>query len=127
MRVGNTGGTNGETPCSRTSPTWKPAGAVAATAANIYPGLGTPAQVFSALTGLFSTGTMTAATYASTRGQRVSDLVKSDLDALKRFDMSSDDMNKLNAWEALINDVGTVISSSQCSSATATTLEATQA
>lgn len=126
MRVGNTGGTNGETPQSNIS-YLKPSGAAAAAAANIYPGLGTPAQVFSALTGLFSPGTTTAATYASTRGQRVSDLVKSDLDALKRFDMSSDDMNKLDAWEALINDVGTVITGSQCSSAQATLLEATQA
>jgi hypothetical protein len=126
MRVGNSGGTNGETPQSNIS-YLKPSGAAASAAANIYPGLGTPAQVFSALTGLFGSGAMTAATYASTRGQRVSDLVKSDLDALKRFDMSADDMNKLSAWEALINDVGTVISSGQCSSGTATMLGAVQA
>ena len=49
---------------------------------------------------------MTAATYAATRGQKVSDLVKGDLDALKRFDMSADDKNKLNAWEALLNSAG---------------------
>jgi hypothetical protein len=126
MRVGNAGGTNGESPQSNIS-YLKPSSAAATAAANIYPGLGTVAQVFSALTGLFGSGTMTAATYASTRGQRVSDLVKSDLDALKRFNMSADDMNKLNAWEALINDVGTVITGSQCSSAEATMLEATQA
>jgi hypothetical protein len=126
MRVGNSGGTNGETPQSNIS-YLKASGAAATAAANIYPGLGTPAQVFSALTGLFGSSSMTAATYASTRGQRVSDLVKGDLDALKRFDMSADDKNKLAAWEALINDVGTMMTSSQCSSGTATMLEATQA
>jgi hypothetical protein len=126
MRVGNTGGSNGETPQSNIS-YLKPSSAAASAAANIYPGLGTPAQVFNALTGLFGGSSMTAATYASTRGQRVSDLVKSDLDALKRFNMSADDTNKLNAWEALINDVGTVMSSNLCSSAQATMIGATQA
>jgi hypothetical protein len=125
MRVGNSGGTNGESPQSNIS-YLKPSSAAASASANIFPGLGTPAQVFSALTGLFGSGSMTAATYASTRGQKVSDLVKSDLDALKRFNMSSDDMNKINAWEALINDVGTVVTSNQCSSGLANSLGGTQ-
>ena len=129
MRVGNSGGTKGESPQSNIS-YLKASGAAATAAANIYPGLGTPQQVFSALTGLFSSGsgTPTAATYAATRGQRVSDLVKGDLEALKRFDMSADDKNKLNAWEALLNSAGTVMTSNnQCSSGLATMLEATSA
>jgi hypothetical protein len=128
MRVGNSGGTNGESPQSNISYLLQP-GAAAGTAAQIVPGLGTPAQVFSALTGLFGGSTMSAATYASTRGQRVSDLVKSDLDALKRFNMSAADMDKLNAWEALINDTGTMVmnTAGQCTSAEATMLGATQA
>ena len=124
--MGNTGGTKGETPQSNIS-YLKPAGAAATAGANIYAGLGTPQQVFSALTGLFGGSTMTAATYAATRGQKVSDLVKGDLEALKRFDMSAADMDKLNAWEALLNDVGTVMTSNQCTSGLATMLEATSA
>lgn len=128
MRVGNSGGTRGESPQSNIS-YLKAAGSAATAAADIYPGLGTPAQVFSALTGLFGSGTpMTADTYAAVRGKKVSDLVKSDLEALKRFDMSADDKNKLAAWEALINSVGTtIVASNQCTSATATMLEATSA
>jgi hypothetical protein len=128
MRVGNSGGTNGESPQSNIS-YLMPQGAAAGTAANIVPGLGTPAQVFSALTGLFGGSTMSAATYASTRGQRVSDLVKSDLDALKRFNMSAADKDKLNAWEALLNDTGSMVmnTAGQCTSAEATMLGATQA
>ena len=56
MRVGNSGGTKGESPQSNIS-YLKAAGAAATAAANIYPGLGTPQQVFSALTGLFGSGT----------------------------------------------------------------------
>jgi hypothetical protein len=127
MRVGNSGGTAGEGSMSNIS-YLKAAGAAATAAANPYPGLGTPQQVFSALTGLFGSGTTTAATYAATRGQRVSDLVKGDLEALKRFDMSADDKNKLNAWEALLNSVGTVMTGgNQCTSGLATMLEATSA
>jgi hypothetical protein len=126
MRVGNAGGTKGESAQSNIS-YLKASGAAATAAADIYPGLGTPQQVFSALTGLFGSGATTAATYAATRGQKVSDLVKGDLEALKRFDMSADDKNKLNAWEALLNSVGTVMTSNQCTSGLATMLEATSA
>lgn len=127
MRVGNSGGTNGEQPQSNIS--WlKAASAAAGDPAAIYPGLGTPSQVFSALTGLFGTGSMTPDTYASTRGKKVSDLVKGDLDALKRVDMSADDKNKIDVWESLLNSMGTVVTASnQCTMAVATQLGATQA
>ena len=135
MRVGNSGGTNGESPQSNIS-YLKPSSSAASAAANIYPGLGTPSQVFSALTGLFTTGSttggMTQATYAMTRGKRVTDLVKGQLDALKSFDMSADDKNKIAAWEALLNDTGSTMmpptpATNMCTSAEATTLGATQA
>jgi hypothetical protein len=128
MRVGNSGGSAGETPQSNIS-YLKSASAAAGDPADIYPGLGTPSQVFSALTNLFTSGTpMSADTYASTRGKRICDLVKDDLETLKRIDMSADDKNKLAMWESLCNDMGTVITTSNmCTSAAATNLGATQA
>jgi hypothetical protein len=127
MRVGNSGGTNGESPPSNIS-YLKSASAAAGDAADIYPGLGTPSQVFSALTGLFKSGaSMSPDTYASTRGKKVTDLVKSDLEAFKRFDMSADDKNRIAVWESLLNDMGTVVTSNQCTMDAATGLGGTQA
>jgi hypothetical protein len=128
MRVGNSGGSSGETPQSNIS-YLKSASAAAGDPADIYPGLGTPSQVFSALTGLFTSGApMSADTYASTRGKKICDLVKDDLETLKRIDMSADDKNKLAMWESLCNDMGTVVTTSNmCTSAAATNLGATQA
>jgi hypothetical protein len=107
----------------------KAASAAASDPAAVYPGLGTPSQVFSALTNLFKSGApMSADTYASLRGKKVSDLCKGDLDTLKRFDMSADDKNKIAVWESLLNDMGTVITASnQCNMNVATQLGATQA
>jgi hypothetical protein len=125
MRVGNSGGTNGESPQSNIS-YLKSSTAAATDAAAIYPGLGTVQQVFSGMTNLLNGSTMTNSdTYASTRDKRITDLVKHDLDALKRFNMSADDMNKINQWEALLNSVGTVVASGMCSSSLATMIGAT--
>jgi hypothetical protein len=128
MRVGNSGGTNGESPQSNIS-YLKAASAAAGDPAAIYSGLGTPSQVFSALTNLFNSGTpVSPDTYAATRGKKVSDLVKGDLAALKRIDMSADDKNKIAVWESLLNDMGTVVTASnQCTMNLATMLGATQA
>jgi hypothetical protein len=126
MRVGNTGGTAGESAQSNIS-YLKAASAGPADPADIYPGVGTPMAVFSMLTGLFAPGPTTPATYATTRGQRVTDLVKTDLEALERFDMSAVDRNKLEAWKALINDAGGIVTSSLCTPDLVTSLEATQA
>lgn len=149
MRVGNSGGTRGESPQSNISYLKTSTDPMAAAA--IYPGLGTPAQVFSALTGLFtsgsssggmagSSGSMNADTYAMSRGKRVTDLVKLDLDAMKRFDMSADDKNKIAAWEALLNSTGSMMTgaggsgggggptlAAMCTSMEASALGATQA
>jgi hypothetical protein len=136
LRVGNSGGTAGESAQSNIS-YLLPAGSAAGTAANIYPGLGTPAQVFSALTGLFqsSSSTMTPTTkadYASVKGQSILDLVKDDLETLKRVDMSMADKNKLQAWEDLLTTASTGMgtgpgASKQCTQAVANMLGATQA
>ena len=112
MRVGNSGGTSGESPQSNIS--YLKASGGPADPADIYPGLGNPSAVFSMLTGLFGAGPTTPATYAATRGKRVTDLVKGDLEALERFDMSAADRNKLEAWKALVNDTGSVMTSSLC-------------
>jgi Protein of unknown function (DUF1552) len=141
MRVGNSGGTKGESAQSNIS--YLKSSSNASDAADIYPGLGTPSQVFSALTGLFMTSSGTGGTptpgntdtYASTRGQKISDLVKGELESLKRFDMSSDDKDKLNKWEALLNSTGSMMmgggggggAGAMCTQMEATMLEATSA
>ncbi|MCL2449640.1 MAG: DUF1552 domain-containing protein [Polyangiaceae bacterium] len=128
MRVGNSGGTNGESPQSNVT-YLLPAGAAPGTAADIYPGLGKPSQVYSLLTGLFQTGTsMSPADYAAVKGQSIIDLVKDDLDTLERFDMSQADRNKLEAWKALLADVAhPVAAAAQCTQANADALGASQA
>jgi hypothetical protein len=127
MRVGNAGGAAGETNQSNIS-YLKAASAGASDQANVFPGLGTPAQAFTALTGLFTSGTSPSPdTYAATRGKRISDLVKNDLDTLKRFDMCAEDRRKIDAWESILNDAGTVVATNQCNMDLATSLGATQA
>src|SRR5690606_7184506 len=72
-----------------------------------YPGVGTPTQILSGLTGLFGGGggaPMSPDTYAAVRGKSILDLVKDDLETLERFDMSGEDRTKLEAWKALLDD-----------------------
>jgi hypothetical protein len=123
MRVGNSGGSSGEGGQSSISYLMAP-GAAVGDPASLYPGLGTPSQVFKSLTGLFTDGSPTPDTYAAMRGKRVSDLIKGDLETLKRLDMSAADRNKIAAWEALLDDVSKV---AQCTADLATRLGATQA
>jgi hypothetical protein len=131
MRVGNTGGSAGESAQSNIS-YLAAAGAKAGAAANIYPGLGTPSQVYSALTGLFQTGStmMSPADYASVKGQSILDLVKDDLNTLESFDMSQADRAKLEAWKALltaVNPVGAGGTPAACTAMNATSIGATSA
>ena len=82
-----------------------------------FPGLDRAAQVYSSLTGLFqSGGTPTPADYQAIRGKSVIDLVKDDLATLERFDMSSADRQKLEAWKELMNSMGTTVTqiTAQC-------------
>ena len=93
-----------------------------------YPGLGTPTQVYSALTGLFTSGQpMNMDTYASLRGKSVIDLVKTDLETLERMDMSQADKDKLEAWKSLLSSTGGVVATAQCSEDTAAAIGATKA
>jgi len=103
----------------------KDSGAAPDAAAKMFPGLGTPMQVFSELTNLLKPGQpMSPDTYAMTRGKRVADLVKASLADFERQDMSADDRNKVAVWKSMINDVGTV-ASNLCSKDLADQLGAT--
>lgn len=84
-------------------------------------------QAFSGLTGLFKQGApMSPDSYAAIRGKSVVDLVRDDLDALQRFDMSQSDKQKLEAWKALLSQTGSVVTTGQCGMDLATMLGATQ-
>jgi len=90
-----------------------------------HPGFGTPSEAFSKLTGLFQTGApLSPDSYAAARGKSIIDLVRRDLDTLERRDMSRADKLKLEAWKALLDDTGKVLSP-QCTQAVATALGAT--
>ena len=102
----------------------KDAGLAIDAGARIYPGMGQVTQVFSELTGLFGTGATTPATYAAIRGKKVSDLVKDSLADFKRQNMSADDRRRVEAWESLVNDAGTVVTD-MCNQDLATRLGAT--
>jgi hypothetical protein len=127
MRVGNSGGTAGETPQSNVSYILAN-GAAPGTAANINPGLGNPLQVYSALTGLFqSGGSMTPADYAMVKGQSILDLVADDLATLERVNMSQADRNKLETWKALLSTTAPQFVGPQCTQANAQALGLTSA
>ncbi len=84
-------------------------------------------QGFSGITGLFRTDApMSPDTYAAVRGKSVVDLVRDDLDTLKRFDMSQSDKTKLDAWTALLDQTGGAVASAQCSQELADMLGATE-
>jgi len=91
-----------------------------------YAGVGTPSEAFSKLTGLFKTDTpVNPDSYAAVRGKSIIDIVRGDLGTLERLDMSRADKLKLEAWKALLDDTGKVLSSAQCSQAVATKLGST--
>jgi len=89
----------------------------------------TPQQAFSSLTGLFQNGPpLSPDSYQAARGQSIIDLVKGDLDSLKRIDMSASDKMKLEAWTQLLHDTGrTIVGAAQCDRSFASALGATQA
>jgi hypothetical protein len=94
--------------------------------ADAYSGVGSPATVFTSLTGLFGSSSPTPADAAAMRGKRVTDLVKASLEDFERQDMSAEDRNKVAAWKALVNDAGTVLTPN-CTMDVATGLGATSA
>ena len=91
-----------------------------------YAGLGSPAQIFSTLTGLFQGGGMSQDTYQLVRGKSVLDLVRDDLETLERIDMSQVDKDKLEAWKNLLHETTGVIVPAQCNENAASALSLTQ-
>ena len=107
-----------------------PQSAISYSAADtLYPGLGTPAQVFSALTGLFQGGTsssMSPDSYQAVRGQSILDLVRDDLETLERQDMSQADKHKLEAWKSLLEETTPALVAAACNTEVAQSLGLTQ-
>jgi hypothetical protein len=87
----------------------------------IFPGYGSPQQVYSSLTNLFGKGPVSADSYAVASGNSIIDIVSDDLAALKRVPMSSADQQKLDAWAQLLHQTTQAVSA-QCSQDTATKL-----
>ncbi len=91
-----------------------------------FPGVGSPSQVFSNLTGLFKDDEpMSPDTYAAVKGKSVIDLVADDLATLERFDMSMADREKLAAWKELLHQTGGIIASAECNENAAALLNLT--
>ena len=86
-----------------------------------------PKNVYSALTGLFGTGTTMMGDYRVRQGNSVMDLVKSDLEAFKRLNMSGGDKKKIDDWQALLRQTETKIVSAACNANNATALGITDA
>jgi len=110
------GGVSGSASNTQTVISWDQPG-------NIFPGYGTPMQVWTQLTGLFGTGSMTTMTpdsYAMARGKSIIDLVRGDLTRLKGVNMGKSDQQKLQDWMDLLHDTGTgVMASAQCNATVA--------
>lgn len=80
----------------------------------IYSGLSKPSDIFSLLTGLFTSGApVSPDSYQAVRGKSIIDLVREDLERLQRYDMSRADREKLEAWKALLYDTGGVVTRQQ--------------
>jgi hypothetical protein len=87
-----------------------------------------PANVYKTLSGAFVTGTPTTASdYRVLQGNSIMDLVKGDLDAFKRLNMSSADKQKVDDWQALLRQTEVKVVSAACTAANATALGITDA
>ena len=82
-------------------------------------------EAFAQLTGLFDPNApLNADTWAVAKGKAITDVVKGDLDRLRRRDMSKADKDKLDAWMAFTNDIGKMVAKSQCNQTLASQLGA---
>ncbi len=83
-----------------------------------------PANVYNSLTGAFVGGApVTETDYRVKQGNSIIDLVKGDLDTLKRLNMSGADKKKLDDWLALLRQTEVqVVASAACNAETATQL-----
>lgn len=84
----------------------------------IFPGVGSATAIFNSLTNLFSPGDMDQDTYKIVSGKSVIDIVRDDLDTLRRVDMSQSDKRKLSDWMDLLNQTTRAVSA-ECTAETA--------
>lgn len=64
-----------------------------------------PANVYSSLTKVFSGGSETEADHLIAQGNSIIDVVREDLDTLRRLNMSHADQTKVDDWLALLREV----------------------
>jgi hypothetical protein len=81
-----------------------------------------PNNVYKTLTGLFSSGTTTAADYKVLQGNSILDLCKADLDTLSGMNMSQADKTHLSNWKDLMRSTEIQVVSAACNATNATTL-----
>jgi hypothetical protein len=88
-----------------------------------------PTNVYKALTGVFVSGgaPATAADYHVKQGNSILDLVKGDLDALNRLNMSAADKQKISDWESLLRQTEVKVVSAACNADSAAALGITDA
>lgn len=92
-----------------------------------YPPETSPKNVYATLTGLFSSGTMSPADYHVLQGKSIMDLVKGDLDGLRRLDMSGADQKKIDDWQALLRQTEVKTVTAACNPENAAALGITDA
>ena len=92
-----------------------------------YPAESNPRNVYTGLTGLFQTGGMTTADYRVTQGNSIIDLVRGDLDAFKRLNMSVADKKRVDDWLTLLRETERPIVSAACNAENAAALGITDA
>ncbi|MFZ5893453.1 MAG: DUF1552 domain-containing protein [Myxococcota bacterium] len=95
-----------------------------------YPPETKPANVYKTLSSAFSSGTgmaTTPADYKVKRGNSILDLVKGDLDTLRRAKMSSADYKKIDDWASLLRQTEVKVVSAQCNATAAQSLGLTEA
>ncbi len=94
-------------------------------AEQIFPGVGSPTQIYNSLTKLFGEGPMSPDTYRALRGKSVIDLVGEDLASLQRVNMSGSDKQRLSDWVDLLHETTGAVRA-ECSAAQAAGLGLTK-
>ena len=86
-------------------------------------------NVYSGITGLpgWGGGEVTEADYRVAQGKSILDLVKADLDTMKRLSLSSADQTRVDNWASLLREVEVTMVSAACNPETATSLGITDA
>lgn len=91
-----------------------------------FPAQTNPQTVYNQFTNVLATGggEMTEAGYQLSRGKSIIDLVKGDLQAYQRLNMSQTDQNKIKDWLDLLRDVEKpIVNAASCNPSTAAALE----